>query len=88
MTQSEKVGVVSLQSDDLENEEGALGPCETPHSKRFVILDRTNGSRVACQVSSIDFLAEGDSGSILHFTGSSQVNVNQDLDEVLALVNS
>lgn len=72
---------------DWESEGGATAQTNSRHSDRFVILDRTNGSKVACQVSSIHFLSNGHSGAILHFGGNSQVNVSQSFDEVLALIN-
>ena len=58
------------------------------NGEKFVLFERSNGSKVACQVAQIHFLAKGDGGSVLHFGGSSQVNVSQSFDEVLALLNA
>lgn len=88
MAQSEIAGTVFRKSDEWENEGGALAPGKPSHGERFVLFERSNGSMVACQVSRIHFLAKGDDGSVLHFGGNSQVNVNQSFDEVLALLNS
>ncbi len=88
MPQSEILGAVSSKSDDWENEGGALAPGKSPRGDRFVIFERSNGSKVACQVANIQFLAKGENGSVLHFGGGSQVNVSQNFEEVLALLDS
>lgn len=75
--------------DEREASGGApLAPRKPSQGGRFVVFERSNGSKVACQLSLIQFLAKGDNGSVLHFGGSSQVNVSQSFDEVLALLNS
>lgn len=49
----------------------------------FVLFQRSDGSRVACQLSRILFVAKGDHGSVLHFGGGTQLNIRDDFDEVL-----
>ena len=88
MAQADVSSGDALRSDVLANGAGAIAPPTSLRRDRFVTLDRTNGSKVACQVGNIGFLAEGDDGSVLHFAGSSQVNVSQSFAEVLALLNS
>ena len=74
--------------DEWENEGGALASRKTPHIDRLVILDRTDGSKIACRLSSIHLLAERGNGSVLHFGSSFQVNVSQSFDEIVELLNS
>lgn len=88
MAQSEMSGTVSPKQEDWENEGGALSPAKSLRGDKFVTLDRTNGSKVACQLSRVDFVAVGESGAILHFGGGSQLNVGQSFEEVLALLKS
>ena len=88
MSQSEIPEAVSRKSDEWENEGGALAPRKPSSGPRFVVFERCHGSKVACQVSHIHFLANGENGSVLHFGGSSQINVSQSFDEALALLNS
>jgi hypothetical protein len=88
MTQSELSGAVSLRPEELDHDADALTQRKLLRGDRFVLFERSNGSKVACQVSLIHCLAKGDHGSILHFGGGSQINVSQSFDEVLALLNS
>lgn len=88
MAQSEMTGTVSTQPEEWENEGGALARVKPSRGVVFVTLDRTNGSKVACQLSRVDFVAVGESGAILHFGGGSQLNVSQTFDEVLALLTA
>lgn len=54
--------------------------------KKFVLLQRGDSSQVACQISRVLYVTNGDRGATLHFGGNSQVNVQQSFDEVLALL--
>jgi hypothetical protein len=87
MSQPEASEAGSRKSAEWENEGGALAPPKPLGGDRFVVFERSHGSKVACQVSRIQFLANGENGAVLHFGGSSQVNVSQSFDEVLALLN-
>jgi hypothetical protein len=88
MAQSENSGTVPRGSGEWENEGGALAPSKPSRGQRFVVFERSNGAKVACQVALIQVLAKGDGGSVLHFGGNSQINVSQSFDEVLAVLNS
>jgi hypothetical protein len=55
-------------------------------SKRFVTLQRGDGSTVACQIASVLYVAQGDHGTILNFGAGTQVNVRDDFDAVLAML--
>jgi hypothetical protein len=81
-------GAICRGSEEWENEGGALAALTPAHGERFVLFERSNGSKVACQVSAIHFIATGEHGAILHFGSDSQVNVRQSFDVVLALLNS
>ena len=52
-------------------------------SSDFVIFQRSDGSSVACQSPKILFVAKGETGTVLNFGGSTQVNVREDFDDVL-----
>jgi hypothetical protein len=88
MNRPNGAGAIPRSSQEWENEGGALAARAPAQGGRFVLFERSNGSKVACQVSGIHFIATGDHGSILHFGGDSQVNVRQSFDDVLSLLNS
>ena len=49
----------------------------------FIVFQRGDGSRVACQLSRVLFVAKGDHGSVLHFGSGTQLNIRDDFDSVL-----
>lgn len=81
-------GTIGRSSEEWENEGGAIAARTRAQGQRFVLFERSNGSKVACQVSGIHFISIGEHGSILHFGGDSQVNVRMSFDEVLSRLNS
>lgn len=52
----------------------------------FVILNRSDGSKVAVQLSTVLFFTKAPHGCVLNFGGSTQVNVKEDFEELLAKV--
>jgi len=57
--------------------------------KKFVIFRRGDGSQVACQVAKVLFVGKGpDRGTVLNFGASTQVNVLEELEDVIALLES
>lgn len=55
-------------------------------TRRFVTLQRGDGSTVACQIASVLYVAKGDHGTILNFGAGTQVNVCDDFEVVLAML--
>lgn len=55
-------------------------------SKQFILLQRGDGSKVACQLSRVLYVTKGDRGATLHFGGSTQLNVQESFDEVLGML--
>ena len=52
----------------------------------FVVLNRSDGSKVAVQLSTILFFTKASHGSVLNFGGSTQVNVKEEFEELLEKV--
>lgn len=50
----------------------------------FVMFQRSDGTRVACQLSTVLFVTQGDRGSVLHFGGGTQLNLQDEFEDVLA----
>ena len=50
----------------------------------FVMFQRSDGTQVACQLSTILFVTRGDRGTILHFGGGTQLNLRDEFEEVTA----
>ena len=49
----------------------------------FIVFQRGDGSRVACQLSQVLYVAKGDHGTVLNFGSGTQLNIRDDFDEVL-----
>ena len=56
--------------------------------KAFVVLNRSDGSKVAVQLSTLLFFTKAQHGCVLNFGASTQVNIKEDFDELLALVGA
>ncbi|WP_265529635.1 hypothetical protein [Sphingomicrobium marinum] len=54
----------------------------------FVILNRSDGSKVAVQLSTVLFFTKAPHGCVLNFGGSTQVNVKEDFEELLEKVGA
>ena len=54
----------------------------------FVTLNRSDGSKVACQLGTLLFFTKASHGCVLNFGGATQVNVKEEFEELLAMVNS
>lgn len=55
--------------------------------QNFVILDRSDGSKVAVQLDTVLFFTKAPHGCVLNFGANTQVNVKQDFDELIGIVN-
>lgn len=56
--------------------------------KGFAIFQRSDGTRVACQLSTILFVTKGDSGAVLHFGAGTQLNLREEFDDVVAMLGA
>ena len=53
----------------------------------FVVLTRSDGSKVAVQLDTVLFFTKAQHGCVLNFGASTQVNIKEDFDELLEIVN-
>ncbi|WP_343345264.1 hypothetical protein WJT74_12015 [Sphingomicrobium sp. XHP0239] len=58
------------------------------NDQAFVVLNRSDGSKVACQLKTLMFFTKAPHGCVLNFGGATQINVKEDFDDLLALVGS
>jgi hypothetical protein len=54
----------------------------------FVVLQRSDGSKVACQVTRILFFIKAEHGCVLTFGGGTQLNVKETFEEIGVLVGA
>lgn len=53
----------------------------------FVVLNRSDGSKVAVQLDTVLFFTKAPHGCVLNFGANTQVNVKEEFDELLEIVN-
>ena len=54
----------------------------------FVVLTRSDGSKVAVQLETVMFFTKAQHGCVLNFGGSTQVNIKEEFEDLLESVNS
>ena len=54
----------------------------------FVVLNRSDGSKVAVQLATLLFFTKAQHGCVLNFGAGTQVNVKESFEELLALLGA
>lgn len=54
--------------------------------EKFIVLNRSDGSKVAVQLDTILFFTKAHHGCVLNFGASTQVNIKESFEELLELV--
>ena len=56
--------------------------------EKFIVLTRSDGSKVAVQLDTILFFTKAHHGCVLNFGASTQVNIKESFEELLQLTGS
>ncbi|WP_260483590.1 hypothetical protein [Sphingomicrobium flavum] len=56
--------------------------------EKFIVLTRSDGSKVAVQLETILFFTKAHHGCVLNFGASTQVNIKESFEELLQLTGS